>query len=162
MVQKYTSEELLSFEKGAVLPEGVDLTPFLKLVEQVKEALKEFEEAHPPRRKSFTHPKKKRVPKEIKQTDGDGWTSFVPTNAKRLDSAIAEDDGFTTESHGHHGHNKHNNDSETGAKQHAIFKHNSSKISSGKAGIADSRDTVAVTQTSKFNAFDALNDDDEE
>jgi hypothetical protein len=36
------------------------------------------------------------------------------------------------------------------------IKTNASKISSGKSSVADSRDTIAITQTAKFNAFDAL------
>ncbi|KAH3677581.1 hypothetical protein WICMUC_001752, partial [Wickerhamomyces mucosus] len=46
-------------------------------------------------------------------------------------------------------------------KQHTMkVKTSSSKISSGKASV-DTRDTIAITQVSKFNAFDALNAEDE-
>lgn len=159
MVLRYTEEELRSYEPGACLPEGVDLTPFLTLVADVTEALKQLEEQHP-RRKSFNHhrPQRKKQPKEI--VDEDGWTSFVPKKAHEDEEsaaagavdAIADADGG-------------NDDFEEvkKAKQHTIkIKTNASKISSGKSSVADARDTIAITQVSKFNAFDALADDDDE
>lgn len=162
MVLRYAEEELRSYEKGACLPDGVDLTPFLTLVANVTEALKQLEEQHP-RRKSFNHhrPHKKKQPKEI--VDEDGWTSFVPKKVHETEeesSAVATeaaadvegaDDGFEEAPTSKKG------------KQHTIkIKTNASKISSGKSGVADARDTIAMTHVSKFNAFDALLDEDEE
>lgn len=166
MVVRYTEEELRSYESGACLPDGVDLTPFLTLVANVTEVLKHLEEQHP-RRKSFNHhrPQRKKQPKEI--VDEDGWTSFVTKkvhdddeshNPENIDveggdlSSNANNDDFEEVS---------NNNKK--AKQHTIkIKTNASKISSGKSSSADSRDTIAITQVSKFNAFDALADDDDE
>ncbi|ODQ48891.1 hypothetical protein PICMEDRAFT_14414 [Pichia membranifaciens NRRL Y-2026] len=161
MVLRYTEEELRLYEAGACLPDGVDLTPFLTLVADVTEALKQLEEQHP-RRKSFNHhrPQRKKQPKEI--VDEDGWTSFVPKKAHEEEEssaigssaadAIAEVEGG-------------NDDFEevSKPKQHTIkIKTNASKISSGKSSVADTRDAIAITQVSKFNAFDALADDDDE
>lgn len=159
---RYTEEELFSYESGACLPDGVDLTPFLTLVANVTELLKHLEELHP-RRKSFNHhkPQRKKQPKEI--VDEDGWTSFVTKKAHEDDeSAIAEagegetataaaDDDFEEVS------------TSKKPKQHTIkIKTNASKISGGKSSVVDSRDTIAITQVSKFNAFDALANDDDE
>lgn len=158
MVVTYTEEELLSYESGACLPEGVDLTPFVTLVATVAEVLRQLDEQNPYRRKSFTGHKLTRKPKQPKEiVDEDGWTSFIPKNAPQnaaADEAIdddeaAVDDGFEVPN-------------QKKGKQHTLkFKTNASKISSGKSGVADSRDTIAITQVSKFNAFDALLSDDE-
>ncbi|KAH3671050.1 hypothetical protein OGAPHI_000761 [Ogataea philodendri] len=136
MVRKYTEEELFSYQSQGVLPEGIDLTSFVQLVDEVREALRDSDEQGP-RRRSFTG-YKKRQPKELKQTDDDGWTSFVTPKPKKT---VVED--------------------KPELKQHTLkLKTTSNKISSGK-GSTDSRDTIAITQVSKFNAFDALNDEDE-
>lgn len=153
MVQRYTEEELLSYESGACLPEGVDLAPFINLVATVTEVLRQLEEQNP-RRKSFNHHKLTRKPKQPKEiVDEDGWTSFVPKKGHedeetKEDSAVVEEDEFEEVKKG---------------KQHTMkIKTNASKISSGKSSVADARDNIAITQISKFNAFDALADDDDE
>jgi hypothetical protein len=156
MVTRYTEEELISYKAGACLPDGVDLSPFLNLVATVTEFLRQLEEQNPHRRKSFTHHKltrKAKQPKEI--IDEDGWTSFIPKKAheddEKEESAIVEEE---------------NDDFEIPVKkgkQHTIkIKTNASKISSGKSSVADARDSVVITQVSKFNAFDALLTDEEE
>lgn len=158
MVVTYTEEELLSYESGACLPEGVDLTPFVTLVATVTEVLRQLDEQNPYRRKSFTGHKltrKAKQPKEI--VDEDGWTSFIPKSTPHnavddeadIDDEAVADDGFEVPT-------------QKKGKQHTMkFKTNAAKISSGKSGVADSRDTIAITQVSKFNAFDALLSDDE-
>ncbi|KAG7879433.1 hypothetical protein KL905_003170 [Ogataea polymorpha] len=137
MVQRYTEEELLALQSHGVLPTGIDLTSFVQLIDDVREALREVDDQGL-RRKSFTG-FKKRQPKELKQTDEEGWTSFVTPKPKK--NAPQED--------------------KQEIKQHTMkVKTSSSKISSGKASV-DTRDTIAITQVSKFNAFDALNAEDE-
>lgn len=149
MVHRYTEEELISYEAGACLPENVDLAPFLTMVETVTELLKAQGGDVFGRRKSFNHLKKKKLPKEI--VDEDGWVSLVTnrnedeTEGAEGESAVAveEDDGFS--------------EPVKKGKQHTMkIKTNASKISSGKSSVGDARDTIAITQTSKFNAFDAL------
>lgn len=148
MAYKYTEEELLSYETGACLPENVDLAPFLTMVETVTELLKAQGGDPFGRRKSFNHLKKKKQPREV--VDEDGWVSLVTkkhedeAEGEEGESAIAEDDdGFSEPT-------------KKGKQHHMKIKTNASKISSGKSSVADSRDTIAITQTAKFNAFDAL------
>ncbi|ODV83029.1 hypothetical protein CANARDRAFT_180471, partial [[Candida] arabinofermentans NRRL YB-2248] len=144
---KYTEEELLTYKEHARLPSDVDLSQFNELISKVKEILKEQEESGNLRRKSFgtlqqQRPKKNKI-RELKQTDDDGWTSFVaPKAPKKLSDVDSED--------------------LSKGKQHTIkVKTSSSKISSGKASN-DARDNVTIAQVSKFNAFDALGDDDDD
>lgn len=171
MVVRYTEEELRSYESGARLPDGVDLTPFLTLVANVTEVLKHLEEQHP-RRKSFNHhrPQRKKQPKEI--VDEDGWTSFVTKkvhdddeshNPENIDIEGGAAAAASSSSNANNDDFEEVSNNTKKAKQHTIkIKTNASKISSGKSSSADSRDTIAITQVSKFNAFDALADDDDE
>ncbi|GMM46595.1 hypothetical protein DAPK24_031700 [Pichia kluyveri] len=160
MVQRYTEQELLSYEAGACLPDGVDLTPFLTLVETVSELLRQIDEANP-RRRSFSHYKALRKNKTKEVVDEDGWTSFVTEknpDSENIDGESAIDGDDVNENVD--GFEKPNSKK---GKQHTIkIKTNASKISSGKSSSANG-DTVAITETSKFNAFDALalDDDDE-
>ncbi|GME97298.1 hypothetical protein B5S28_g112 [[Candida] boidinii] len=146
---KYTIEELLSYESAGVIPAGVDLSAFVKLVEEVKLAMNEFEENAAGfqtgrRRSSFHKFKKVHKPKEVKQVDADGWTTTVAVGKGRK-SIGAEDADFKEK------------DREV-LKQHTLkVKTSSSKISSGKSS---SKTAEAITHSSAFNAFDALNEDE--
>ncbi|QPG73929.1 hypothetical protein FOA43_001244 [Brettanomyces nanus] len=147
----YTEEQLLNFEDHGDLPVGVDLAPFIEMVAQVKETLNELDERFP-KRKGFgvfhhtNRPRRKRQPKEV--TGDDGWTSLLPKkhNQTSAESAAAEQEAQEEEEF----------------EQVKSFKTNAAKISSGKTGSASSKDTVAIAHVSRFNAFDALNVDDEE
>ncbi|AWU73873.1 hypothetical protein CAS74_001676 [Pichia kudriavzevii] len=161
MATTYTIEELYSFEKNACLPEGVDLQPFLNLVATVTEILRHLDETFP-RRKSFNHsrPQKKKQPKEI--VDEDGWTTLVTEKhanedpvegTVNSDSAVVEE---STETEPAAANNK------KGKPATGKIRINAAKISSGKSSVGDARDTIAITQVSKFNAFDALALDDDE
>lgn len=130
----YNEEQLLEYEGNGVLPAGVDLAPFNEMIAQLRETLGQVQGF------GFQHrrPRRKRQPKEI--VGEDGWTSLTTTTKKHNDDL--EDDEF-----------------QTVVKS---FRTNVAKISSGKSGVADSKDTVAVSSTSRFNAFDALNADEDE
>lgn len=159
MALVYTSEELYSYEKNACLPEGVDLTPFVQLVETVTEVLRQLDEQYP-RRRSFNLNRPHKIVRKAKEViDEDGFITYVmektpeeeaaEAEAAEADSAIADEDDFTPAP-------------QKKGKQHVTFKSNASKISSGKSSAGDARDSIAITQVSKFNAFDALLDEDDE
>ncbi|TID29683.1 hypothetical protein CANINC_001803 [Pichia inconspicua] len=160
MVLAYTAEEIYSYEKNACLPEGVDLKPFIQLVETVTEVLRQLDEQYP-RRRSFNLNRPHNVVRKPKEViDDDGFITYViektpeeeaaEAEAKNAnsESAVAEDDDFTPAT-------------KRKGKQHITFKTNAAKISSGKSSAGDARDSIAITQVSKFNAFDALLDDEE-
>lgn len=135
------------------MPEGVDLAPFAAMVEQVKETLKEFELTDKmPRRAGYhfyhrsSKPRRKRQPKEV--VDDDGWTSMVPKKHAQSAAQEAAEEERAAE--------------EIEREQVRSFHTSAAKISSGKTGIADSKDTVAIAHVSRFNAFDALNADDDD
>ncbi|VEU20309.1 DEKNAAC101209 [Brettanomyces naardenensis] len=150
----YTEEELLNYEDHGVLPEGVDLAPFTEMVAQVQETMREFEDKLSKRKGvGFFHhvnrPRRKRQPKEV--VDNDGWTSMTPK--KHVQGGAPGAVSGTGEREA---------EEEEEFEQVKSFKTNAAKISSGKTGSADSKDTVAIAHVSRFNAFDALNADDDE
>lgn len=152
MIQKYTEEELITLETNACLPEGVDLTPFCELVVQVKELLRQLDEINPSRRRLISNkPKKPKQPKEI--VDEDGWTTAIPVVKKEEEELLnTEEDDFEEPK----------KKSNQKSKQHTVkIKSNASKISSGKSSSGDS-ENIAITQVSRFNAFDALASESED
>lgn len=147
----YTEEELQTYEDKGSLPEGVDLAPFAEMVAQLKQTLEELDEKRSKRRgfgfyyPRTNKPRRKRQPKEV--VDNDGWTSLVPKKHAQssAEAAAAEEKAEEFEK----------------SEQVRSFKTNTAKISSGKTGTASTKDTVAIAHVSRFNAFDALNEEDD-
>ncbi|ODV94212.1 hypothetical protein PACTADRAFT_51089 [Pachysolen tannophilus NRRL Y-2460] len=155
MMVRYTEEELLKYKDAGSLPQGADLSGFVKMVEDVKVALAavcENDENHFPngrRRSSANHHRpifRKNKHKEfLPRPDADGWITTAKTK-KSFGSAEGEvsRDVFR----------------ESVKDSFVKAKPNNKNIGSSKP--ADPRDVIADKNTVTFNAFDALVDDEDD
>lgn len=153
---KYTETELIELHGSAVVPTGFDFLAFTQSIEEQRELqhkLEEEEAANPRRRSShhgtrpkFTFQRKPRVKAEAPQPDADGWVTLT----KRKNSTGAEEGASAKETV-----------KETIRDQQVNkIKTNSKKMAA--ASSTDSRDIIADSAKSRFNAFAALESDDED
>ncbi|KAL6944896.1 hypothetical protein ACO0QE_002338 [Hanseniaspora vineae] len=153
-VIRYTEEELLELQPLAVVPKDFDPKEFNDLVAKVSEILalreEEYEKHHPfsNRRRSSHHfnarPKvHKHKPKVT--TDADGWSSLDTEKPEKTSFAFSENN---------------NNGADNKKLETVKVRPNNKNISSSRP--ADSRDIIADKNTVTFNAFAALESDEEE
>jgi cap-associated protein CAF20 len=153
MVKSYTETELIELNETAVVPSRFDFVEFSKSIEEQRELQQKLEEegaANSARRGSthgakpkFTFQKKPRVKTEAPQPDADGWVTLN----KRKNSVSGEGAKETVRD-------------TIRDQQVNKIRTNSKKMAA--ASSSDSRDIIAESAKSKFNAFAALNSDSEE
>lgn len=151
---KYTIEELLQLKPSVpVEPVNFDAREFRELVEKVKQlqALREEEFGHfsGRRRSSHHHGRPKVKPHKPKvTTDEDGWSTFEPKQV------IIDEEGDEVEKNGK------NNKSSDSLQEIVKVRPNNKNISSSRP--ADNKDIIADKQINGFNAFAALESEDED
>ncbi|KAH3902394.1 related to Cap-associated protein CAF20 [Saccharomycodes ludwigii] len=156
---RYTEEELLTLKPSAVIPTGFDHQEFSRLVAKVTEILalraEEYERQHPNgsfnRRRSSHHHVRPKIHKNKPKilTDSDGWSTLENNvGGERRKSSIVADDVVKSKVR------------ENIVNETVKIKPNNKNIGSSRP--ADTRDIIADKQTITFNAFSALESDDEE
>ncbi|EDO15131.1 hypothetical protein Kpol_413p6 [Vanderwaltozyma polyspora DSM 70294] len=148
---RYTVDELFHLKPTESLPVQFDAEEFKAIIEKVKQiqALKEEEfnahGGHFNRRRSSHHhhgrPKVKHTKPKV-TTDSDGWSTFEAANKKVNEDEESE------------------NVSVAVVPETLKVKPNNKNISSSRP--ADNKDIIADKQTHSFNAFAALESDEEE
>ena len=152
---KYSIDELIQLKPSETLKVSFDHVEFRNIIEKVVELQKlkeeEFHSHHGNRRRSSHHhmkPKIKHNKPKVK-TDADGWSTLEPATAgheEESSSSATPAAAATTK---------------TGAPQETIrVKPNNKNISSSRP--ADNSDIRADKQTHGFNAFAALEDEEDE
>lgn len=144
---RYTEEELLQLKSCDSVPITFDINEFRAIIEKVKElqALQE-EEFHHFRRRSSHHHSKPKFNKHLKPKitiDEDGWSKLEPNNIRK---PMVDEDGEEEE--------------EIVVSQETLKVKPNKNISSSRP--ADARDIITDKQTMAFNAFAALESEDEE
>lgn len=151
MVVKYTEEQLLEYKASPALPQGADLTPFVKMVEEVKVALNALFEhdeftSTGRRRSSVTGShrpnfRKHKVKEAPPQPDADGW---ITTTTKVKKSSFGTEQELERDSF-----------------REVVVKARPNNKNIGSSKPADPRE-IADKSNKAFNAFSALVSDDEE
>ncbi|SCV05870.1 LANO_0H16996g1_1 [Lachancea nothofagi CBS 11611] len=155
---RYTEEELFQLKPESDVPVNFDIDSFRAVIDKVKEIQglqeEEFQQFH--RRRSSHHhgkPKIKHTKPKI-TTDSDGWSTF--DNVTRRKSSVAA--GGSGVFNG--------SDDETPIKETPSIAQETLKVKPNKnissTKPADSRDIVTDKATNTFNAFAALESDDED
>lgn len=148
---RYTIEELFHLKPTEVLPVKFDATEFRAIIEKVKEiqALKEEEynlHGHTNRRRSSHHfhtrPKVKHTKPKV-TTDSDGWSTFEAVKKEGEEGEEIEDD----------------DEGVAVVPETLRVRPNNKNISSSRP--ADNKDIISDKQTNAFNAFAALESDEE-
>ncbi|CEP60188.1 Caf20p LALA0_S01e05006g [Lachancea lanzarotensis] len=155
---RYTEEELLQLQPDVEVPVNFDIDSFRAIIDKVKEiqGFQEEEYQHFHRRRSSHHhgkPKIKHLKPKIK-TDSDGWSTF-DNNARRKSSVAAGSAGALNSS-----------DEEVAVKEPASIAQETLKVKPNKnissTKPADARDIVTDKAVNNFNAFAALESDEED
>lgn len=161
---KYTIEELLQLKPEEVQPVNFNAVEFKALIEKVKQlqALREEEyhnhshhHGHFNRRRSSHHHGRPKVNKHKPKVvvDEEGWATFEPKNT----SAVAEE---AEEGDANSNGDKKNRSNDTLAQETVKIKPNNKNISSSRP--ADNRDIIIDKQIHGFNAFAALDNEEED
>ncbi|SCU83336.1 LAME_0C04786g1_1 [Lachancea meyersii CBS 8951] len=155
---RYTEEELLQLKPEVEVPVNFDIDSFRAVIDKVKEIQglqeEEFQHFHR-RRSSHNHgkPKIKHLKPKI-TTDSDGWSTF-DNMARRKSSVVAGGSGTINGS-----------DEDAPAKEPVTIAQETLRVKPNKnissTKPADSRDIVADKATNNFNAFAALESDEED
>lgn len=152
---RYTEEELLKLKPTVAIPVNFDFEEFNAIINKVKEiqALQEEEYHSFHRRRSSHHhgrPKIKHTKPKI-TTDADGWSTLEAAAGRRKSSVLVaggEEEAAIRETL-----------TAVIANETLRVKPNNKNISSSRP--ADTRDIVADKPTMNFNAFAALESDEE-
>ncbi|SCU79628.1 LAFA_0B04456g1_1 [Lachancea sp. 'fantastica'] len=156
---RYTEEELLQLQPDVEVPVNFDIDSFRAIIDKVKEiqGFQEEEYQHFNRRRSSHHhgkPKIKHLKPKIK-TDSDGWSTFDKNATRRKSSVVAGGAGLLNSS-----------DEDAPAKEPTTIAQETLKVKPNKnitsTKPADARDIVADKATNNFNAFAALESDEED
>ncbi|CCF55850.1 hypothetical protein KAFR_0A04150 [Kazachstania africana CBS 2517] len=150
-MKRYTIEELFQLKPSEPVQQvDFDAVEFKAIIEKVKkiQALREEEFLTSNRRRSSHHhptrPKIKHNKPKV-TTDEDGWSTFEPKSATTNDESAIEDDDTNVKSR---------------AQETVRVKPNNKNIASSRP--ADARDIIVDKQVHGFNAFAALESDEEE
>ncbi|SCW01732.1 LAFE_0E06040g1_1 [Lachancea fermentati] len=151
---RYTEEELFQLKPVSDLPVNFDAEEFRAIIDKVKEIQElqeeEYQQFH--RRRSSHHhgrPKIKHLKPKI-TTDADGWSTFEAPVVRRKSTVVGA-----------------GSDDEVAVKEPVVIAQETLKVKPNNKNIAstrpaDTRDIVADKPTMNFNAFAALESDEED
>ncbi|SCU82487.1 LADA_0C05688g1_1 [Lachancea dasiensis] len=152
---RYTEDELLQLKPEGDVPVNFDIESFKAVIDKVKEIQglqeEEFQQFH--RRRSSHHhgkPKIKHTKPKI-TTDSEGWSTFDNLARRKSVNTSGTLNG---------------SDEDLAVKEPVVIAQETLKVKPNKnissTKPADSRDIVADKATNNFNAFAALESDDDE
>ena len=169
---KYTEEQLIELKSEAYIPNPPILEAFNKLIDEVKESIEQHhqhqkkwnngdtyidEHGH---ERSYHHMNRRRQSK--------GFVGSARPNLRKKSEAFVDEDGWATlakpkktsfaEGEGIEERNKFRENSNNGGTVRA--RPNNKNLGSSKA--VDPREIISDKQTKAFNAFAALDDDEED
>lgn len=150
---RYTEEELLQLKPEVDVPVNFDIDSFRAIIDKVKEIQglqeEEYQQFH--RRRSSHHhgrPKIKHTKPKI-TTDSDGWSTFENTVARRKSNAAGN-----------------GSEEDLPVKEQPVIAQETLKVKPNKnitsTKPADARDIVTDKAVNNFNAFAALESDEED
>ncbi|KAH3678433.1 hypothetical protein WICMUC_001450 [Wickerhamomyces mucosus] len=154
MSNKYTEAQLIELRSTAYVPTTVDFEIFAKSIQEQRELQNEQERrgSHVGIRPKFNKkPREKKLPP---QADAEGW---VTLDHKKKSESFSETDGLVERETFKEGLEQ---DTKKSGQTAARIKPNNKNISSSRP--SDPRDITAEKPKSKFNAFAALDSEDED